>query len=146
MFSKKKSHLRHLTDLFETLIRNGLKISPRKCKLFKTSLLYMGHQVSIIEGIPHITQEKVELMLSLNLIHQRTLRIIILWNGELFVNFMKDLQMKLIPIYQLTKKGVPFHWGELQQKAFEMFKEGHMVLVSDISKIACGSALYQEQK
>ena len=74
--------------------------------------------------------------------------------------FLKDLQTKLIPIYHLTKKGVPFHWGELQQKAFEQIKkdltevpvlampnsEGHMVLVSDTSKIACGSALYQEQK
>ena len=74
--------------------------------------------------------------------------------------FLKDLQTKLIPIYHLTKKGVPFHWGELQQKAFEMIKKdltealvlampnnkGHMVLVSDTSKIACGSALYQEQK
>ena len=74
--------------------------------------------------------------------------------------FLKDLNTKLIPIYHLTKKGVPFHWGELQQKAFEMIKkdlteapvfampntEGHMVLVSDTSKIACGSALYQEQK
>ena len=51
-------------------------------------------------------------------------------------------------------------WGELQQEAFEMIKKdlteapvlamlnnkGHMVLVSDTSKIACGSALYQEQK
>ena len=74
--------------------------------------------------------------------------------------FLKDLQTKLIPIYHLTKKGVPFHWEELQQKAFEQIKkdltkapvlampnsEGHMVLVSDTSKIACGSALYQEQK
>ena len=74
--------------------------------------------------------------------------------------FLKDLQTKLIPIYHLTKKGVPFHWAELQQKAFEMIKKdlteapvlampnnkGHMVLVSDTSKIACGSALYQEQK
>ena len=73
---------------------------------------------------------------------------------------LKDLQTKLIPIYHLTKKGVPFHWGELQQKAFEMIKKdlteapvlampnnkGHMVLVSDTLKIACGSALYQEQK
>ena len=55
VFSKKYSHLKHLTDLFKALIRNGLKISPRKCKLFKTSLVYMGHQVSIIDGIPHIT-------------------------------------------------------------------------------------------
>ena len=74
--------------------------------------------------------------------------------------FLKDLQTRLIPIYHLTKKGVPFHWGELQQKAFEMIKkdlteapvlampnnEGHLVLVSDTSKIACGLALYQEQK
>ena len=66
----------------------------------------------------------------------------------------------MIPIYHLTKKGVPFHWGELQQKAFEMIKKdltetpvlampnnkGHMVLVLDTSKIACGSALYREQK
>ena len=55
VFSKKRSHLKHLTDLFKALIRNGLKISPRKCKLFKTSLVYMGHQVIIMEGIPHIT-------------------------------------------------------------------------------------------
>ena len=74
--------------------------------------------------------------------------------------FLKDLQTKLIPIYHLTKKCIPFHWGELQQKAFEMTKKdlteapvlampnnkGHMVLVSDTSKIAYGSALYQEQK
>ena len=58
VFSKKKSHLKHLTDLFKALIRNGLKISPRKCKLFKTSLVYMGHQVTIMEGIPHITPVK----------------------------------------------------------------------------------------
>ena len=59
--------------------------------------------------------------------------------------FLKDLQTKLIPIYHLTKKGVPFHWEELQQKAFEMIKKdlteapvlampdnkGHMVLVKN---------------
>ena len=31
VFSKKKAHLKHLTDLFKALIRNGLKISPRNC-------------------------------------------------------------------------------------------------------------------
>ena len=41
MFSEKKTYLKHLTDLFKALIRNGLKISPRKCKLFKKSLVYM---------------------------------------------------------------------------------------------------------
>ena len=162
VFSKKYDHLKHLTDLFKALIRNGLKISPRKCKLFKTSLVYMGHQVSIIDGIPHITPVKSRVDAIVKLDPPKSPK-----NCKQFcgmVNylsmFLKDLQTKLIPIYHLTKKGVPFHWGELQQKAFEQIKkdlteapvlampnsEGHMVLISDTSKIACGSALYQEQK
>ena len=162
VFSKKYDHLKHLTDLFKALIRNGLKISPRKCKLFKTSLVYMGHQVSIIDGIPHITPVKSRVDAIVKLDPPKSPK-----NCKQFcgmVNylsmFLKDLQTKLIPIYHLTKKGVPFHWGELQQKAFEQIKkdlteapvlampnsEGHMVLVLDTSKIACGSALYQEQK
>ena len=162
VFSKKYDHLKHLTDLFKALIRNGLKISPRKCKLFKTSLVYMGHQVSIIDGIPHITPVKSRVDAIVKLDPPKSPK-----NCKQFcgmVNylsmFLKDLQTKLIPIYHLTKKSVPFHWGELQQKAFEQIKkdlteapvlampnsEGHMVLVSDTSKIACGSALYQEQK
>ena len=162
VFSKKYNRLKHLTDLFKALIRNGLKISPRKCKLFKTSLVYMGHQVSIIDGIPHITPVKSRVDAIVKLDPPKSPR-----NCKQFcgmVNYLslclKDLQTKLIPIYHLTKKGVPFHWGELQQKAFEQIKkdlteapvlampnsEGPMVLVSDTSKIACGSALYQEQK
>ena len=57
VFSK-KSHLRYLVDLFKALIRNGLKISPRKCKLFKKNLVYIRNQVSITDGIPHITPLK----------------------------------------------------------------------------------------
>ena len=162
LVSKKKTHLRHLTDLFKALLRNGLKISPRKCKLFKKSLVYMGHQVSIIENIPHITPVKSRVDAIVKLDPPKSPK-----NCKQFcgmVNylsmFLKDLQTKLIPIYHLTKKDVPFDWGELQQKAFEMIKkdlteapvlampntEGHMVLVSDTSKIACGSALYQKQE
>ena len=162
VFSKKYDHLKHLTDLFKALIRNGLKISPRKCKLFKTSLVYMGHQVSIINGIPHITPVKSRIDAIVKLDPPKSPKNCKQFYG--MVNylsmFLKDLQTKLIPIYHLTKKSVPFHWGELQQKAFEQIKkdlteapvlampnsEGHMVLVSDTSKIACGSALYQEQK
>ena len=83
----------------------------------------------------------------------------ILWNGELLVYVLKRFT-KLIPIYDLTKKGVPFCWGEDLQKTFDQIKhdltnapvlampntEGHMVLVSDTSKIVCGSALYQNRK
>ncbi|MCG8430094.1 MAG: hypothetical protein MJA29_02830, partial [Candidatus Omnitrophica bacterium] len=74
--------------------------------------------------------------------------------------FLKDLQLKLAPIYLLTKKGVPFVWDEEQQHAFDSIKHmlttppvlvmpnesGHFVLRSDTSTTGCGSVLYQDQK
>ena len=74
--------------------------------------------------------------------------------------FLTSLQEKLIPIYFITRKGIPFYWGEEQQKAFDEIKydvthapvllmpnsKGHFVLVSDTSKVGCGAALYQKQR
>ncbi len=64
------------------------------------------------------------------------------------------------PIYQLTRKGVPFVWGEECQEAFEEIKKDLMkaptltmpnnrdpfCLVSDTSFTATGAAMYQYQK
>ena len=111
VFSKKKSHLKHLTDFFKALIRNGLKIFPRKCKLFKKSLVYIGNQVSNIDGIPHITPVRSRVDIIVKLDPSKSPK-----NCKQFcgmVNylsmFLKDFQTKLIPIYHLTRKVVPFH-------------------------------------
>ena len=42
----KNSHMNKLEDLLKALLKNGLKISPKKCQLFKTSLQYMGMKYS----------------------------------------------------------------------------------------------------
>ena len=74
--------------------------------------------------------------------------------------YLKDLQKRLITIYNLTRKGVPFEWTHEHQKIFEGFKKdianppvlvmpnnkGHFTLVSDTSGVAWGAALYQEQR
>ena len=36
-----------LEDLLKALLKNGLKISPKKCQLFKTSLQYVGNEIFI---------------------------------------------------------------------------------------------------
>ena len=36
-----------LEDLLKALLKNGLKISPKKCQLFKTKLQYMGNMIFI---------------------------------------------------------------------------------------------------
>ena len=41
--SKRVDHIGHLIDLFKATMRIGLKISPRKCKLFKKELCVYGN-------------------------------------------------------------------------------------------------------
>ena len=43
--STKSSHFEKLEDLLKALHKNGLKISPKKCQLFKTDLQYMGSTI-----------------------------------------------------------------------------------------------------
>ena len=43
----KKVHMDKLEDLLKALLKNGLKISPKKCQLFKTELQYMKNVIFI---------------------------------------------------------------------------------------------------
>ena len=43
----KKTHITKLEDLLKALLKNGLKISPKKCQLFRTELEYMGNTIFI---------------------------------------------------------------------------------------------------
>ena len=77
-----------------------------------------------------------------------------------FCEFILPRTSKLLkPIYNLTRKGRQFLWGNEQQQAFDEIKRrlqrppvlhlpnrhGHFQLYSDTSKFATGSALYQVQ-
>ena len=42
-----ESHINKLEDTLSALLRNGLKVSPKKCQLFRTSLQYMGNEIFI---------------------------------------------------------------------------------------------------
>ena len=43
----KISHIAKLKDLLKALLKNGLKIYPKKCQLFRTNLQYMGNEIFI---------------------------------------------------------------------------------------------------
>ena len=43
----KRSHIDKLEDLLKALLKNGLKISLKKCQLFRTNLQYMGYEIFI---------------------------------------------------------------------------------------------------
>ena len=64
----KKAHISKLEDLLKALLKNRLKISPRKCQLFKTELQYMGNIIFIKDRKVCIKplRSKVEAILKLN--------------------------------------------------------------------------------
>ena len=43
----KESHMNKLEDILNALWKNGLKILPNKCQLFRTSLQYMGNEIFV---------------------------------------------------------------------------------------------------
>ena len=158
--SKHRHHKQHLNDLLKAIIRNGLKISPKKCQLFKTNLVYIGHTMLIEGGMIKLKPLKSRVDAILKLDPPKTVKDCRSFCG--MVNylsvFLENLQTKLIPIYQITRKGIPFYWGEEQENAFQGIKKaltsppvlvmpnntGHLVLVSDTSKVGCGGALHQK--
>ena len=43
----KQSHMMKLENLLKVLLKNGLKISPRKCQLFRKEFQYMDNTIFI---------------------------------------------------------------------------------------------------
>ena len=44
---QRKAHIAKLEDLLNALLKNSLRISPKKCQLFKTELQYMRNIIFI---------------------------------------------------------------------------------------------------
>ena len=154
-------HMRKLEDLLKALLKNGPKISPRKCQLFRKELQYMGNIIFIQEKRVCVKpmHSRLEVIQKLRL--PTTVKGCRSFAGmvNFFSIFCQDLQKLLKPIYDLTRKDRPFNWGHEQQTSFEEIKsrlqklpilhlpdnEGRFHLYSDTSKDTTGSSLYQIQ-
>ena len=157
----KSSHFEKLEDLLKALHKNGLKMSPKKCQLFKTDLQYMGNTIFIRNKGACIRPLRSQIKGIQKLEPPTTIKgcrsFVVMVN---FVSiFCPELQRLLKPIYDLIRKGRQFIWGEEQQKAFDEIKHrlqrppvlhlpdrhGQFKLYSDTSKFTTGNALYQIQ-
>ena len=157
----KSSHFEKLEDLLKALCKNGLKISPKKCQLFKTDLQYRGNTIFIRNKRVCVRPLRSQIEAIQKLKPPTTIKGCQSFVGMVnFVSiFCPELQKHLKPIYDLTRKGRQFIWGEEQQKAFDEIKDrlqrppilhlpnrhGGFQLYSGPSKFATGSTLYQIQ-
>ena len=159
--SKFADHLQDLTNPFQLLIDNGLKISPKKCQFFRSELVYMGLKFLIYIGRTSITHLLDKWAAIRHLEPPKTVQYCRKFCGMVnyLATFLEDLQKILILIYNLTKKSTKFSWMEECQTAFDHIKfllsnppilrmpdmTGTFILMSDTSNLAAAAALYQYQ-
>ena len=55
LHSTKATHWKLLEQLFQSMCKNGLKLNPKKCQLFRTKLTYMGNEFVINKRTMTIT-------------------------------------------------------------------------------------------
>ena len=162
LHSTKVAHWKLLEQLFQSMCRNGLKLSPKKCQLFRTKLTYMGNEFNINKRTMTITPLRSRTEAINEIPTPRTAKQCKSFCGV--VNYLSlfcpDLQVLLKPIVELTRKGRPFVWGQEQEKAFKEVKsrltnppvlhlpraEGRFILYSDTSVEGTGSSLWQVQE
>ena len=160
--STKVDHWKLLEQLLKSMCKNGLRLSPKKCQLFKTNLIYMGNEFSINRRTMTITPLRSRTEAINKIPTPRTPKQCKSFCGV--VNYLSlfcpDLQKLLKPIVELTRKGRPFIWDEAQEKAFKEVKlrlknppvlhlpkaEGKFILYSDTSIEGTGSSLWQIQE
>ena len=157
----KKSHIAKLEGLLKALLKNGLKISSKKCQLFRKELHYMGNMIFIEDRSVCIKPLRSRLEAIQKMRPPITVKGCRSFAG--MVNFLSifcpELQKLLNPICDLTRKGRQFIWEEEQQITLDEIKHRlvkppvlHLPdnkesfhLYSDTSKFTTGSALYQIQ-
>jgi hypothetical protein len=160
--SSKRNHLEKLEVMFQSLIEHGLKLSPRKCQLCLTELVYMGNVFKIKNRRVTISPMKDRISAMLLIPAPQTPKECKSFCGV--VNYLSlfcpELQKLLHPIYQLTRKGVPFIWTDEHQETFDEIKKrltkppvlhlpivgGRYILYTDTSRQFVGSALWQVQE
>ena len=112
--SFKAGHWRLLEQLFKSICKNGLRLSPKECQLFKTKLTCMGNEFMILEKTMTITPLRSRTEALHKISTPKTVKQCKSLCG--FVNYLSlfcpGLLVLLRPIVELTHKDRPFIWGK----------------------------------
>lgn len=100
-----EEHLEHLERVLEAIERAGLTLSPKKCHLFYSSILLLGHKVSMLGLSTH--EEKVKAITELKRPTKLSKLQTFLEMVVYFSVFIPYYASILSPLFQLLRKGAP---------------------------------------
>ena len=119
--STKTEHWLLLEQLLQSMVKNGLRLSPKKCQFFRKNLVYMGNEFVISQKNIMVTPLRSRTEAIVKIPTPCTSRQCKSFCGVVnyLALFCPDLQMLLNPIIVLTRKGIPFRWRKEQEEAFQ---------------------------
>ena len=153
-----EEHLKHLEVVFSCLAKAGAKLKPKKVKLCKPSIDFLGHIVSK-DGIQVDPEKTAAIKAFPNPTTVTEIRRFIGMIGY-YRKFIDNFTKMAEPLLKLTHKNVRFTWGTTQQRAMEDLKRAitsapvlvhpnftkPFVISADYSKLATGAVLEQDGK
>ena len=105
-----------LEDLLKAVLTNELKISSKKCQLFRKELQYMGIPIFIKDRRVCIKPLQSRLEAIQKLKHPATNKGCRSFAGMVLSLFYAVLQRLLKPVYDFTRKGRQFMWVKNSNK------------------------------
>ena len=109
LHSTKVTRWKLLEQLFQSMCKNGLKLSPKKCQLFRTKLTYVGNEFVINKRTMTITPLRSRTEAISKIPTPKTTKQCESFCGV--VNYLSlfcpDLQTLLKPIVELTRRADP---------------------------------------
>ena len=151
-----KEHEDHLRLVLKQLRKHQLYGKVSKCEFFKKQLEYLGHDVSS-EGIK-VSPAKIEAIKTWPT--PQTVRQVRSFVGlaNFYRKFIKGFSEIAKPLTELTKKDIPFEWGNEQEMAMTKLKRAlctapvlllpdlarPFVVHTDASSFALGGVLQQD--
>ena len=114
-------HIRRVKVVMERLHAKGIQISPKKTKLGMRRLEFLGHVVS--EGGVEPQWDKVE---AINTLPRPTTASEVrsfIGMATYYCRFLPHYSHVKRPLTELTRKDVPWVWGEAQETAFQQIKK-----------------------
>jgi hypothetical protein len=111
----------NLEEVFGRLKKANLTLKPSKCRLFQTSVQYLGHVVSQ-EGVK-CDPKKVEAVEKWDRPESVKEARQFLGFAQYYRKFIKGFSEIASPLYDLTKKNSKFIWTEKCEKSFNTLKD-----------------------
>ena len=115
-----KEHEQHLREVFQRLSKAGLTLRGKKCRIGRSQVAYLGHVFSSKGMEPD--PQKISAVQSWEVPTDASSLHSFLGLTSYYRRYIHQFADIAAPLYNLTSKGVAFHWDTSCQAAFEHLK------------------------